>query len=249
MMIRSSIAALAVGLVLVPAAAAASPVQGSVFGPIVSVSGTSFTLTTTLSPSGKSLVSAGSARITEQATAPKSDLKVGACVMASGSKNSKGVVAATRISISAPVKGQCTVGFGRAGAGGGLGNRPGGVRPGGTGSGGSGSGQTPPSGGAGGFNRSGNFGFAFGSVTKMSGSTLTVKGSFGGKTQTTTVTVSSKTTLSETKTIKAADLKVKTCAFVRGTSNDKGKTVKATDITISPETGGKCTNGFRRPGS
>ena len=60
-MIRSGIAVVAAALVLVPAASAASPVQGSLFGPVVSVKGTTFTITTTLSPSGKSLVSAGSA--------------------------------------------------------------------------------------------------------------------------------------------------------------------------------------------
>ena len=75
------------------------------FGPVVSVKGTTFTITTSLSPSGKSQVSAGSATITEQATAPRSSLKVGACVMATGAKNSKGVVTATRITISQPVKG------------------------------------------------------------------------------------------------------------------------------------------------
>ena len=70
-MIRSGIAAVAAALVLVPAASAAAPVQGSLFGPVVSVKGTTFTITTTLSPSGKSLVSAGSAKITEQEPAPK----------------------------------------------------------------------------------------------------------------------------------------------------------------------------------
>ncbi len=110
-MIRSGIAAVAAALVLVPAASAAAPVQGSLFGPVVSVKGTTFTITTTLSPSGKSLVSAGSAKITEQAAAPKSSLKVGACVMATGARNAKGVVAATRITISQPVKGSCTSGF------------------------------------------------------------------------------------------------------------------------------------------
>jgi hypothetical protein len=132
------------------------------------------------------------------------------------------------------VKGQCGGGFFVRG----------GTRP-------PGAARTPP---AGGFQRSGSFGFAFGSVTKLTGSTLTVKGAaFGSKktstTTTTTVTLSSKTALSETKTIKAADVQLKTCAFVRGTSPDKGKTVKATDVALTPERNGKCTTGFRRPGS
>ncbi|HEY5100506.1 MAG TPA: hypothetical protein VII54_10670 [Gaiellaceae bacterium] len=238
MMIRSGIAAVAAALVLVPAASAASPVQGSLFGPVVAVKGTTFTITTTLSPSGKSLVSAGSAKITEQEAAPKSSLKVGACVMATGARNAKGVVAATRITISQPVKGSCTSGF--AGRGGGTaGNRTRTTPP--TG------GQRPP----GGFGGNANFGFAFGSVTKASGSTLTVKGaSFGSSApRTTTVTVSSKTSLTRTITVAASTIKVKTCAFVRGTSTDKGLTVKATNVAITPETKGTCTNGFRRPGS
>ncbi len=238
-MIRSGIVAVAAALVLVPVASAASPVQGSLFGPVVSVKGTTFTITTTLSPSGKSLISTGSAKITEQAVAPKSSLKVGACVMATGARNAKGVVAATRITISQPVKGSCTGGFGRGG-------RTGGTRPPGT---------TPPTGqrppGGGGFGGNANFGFAFGSLTKVSGSTLTVKGtSFGSSApRTTTVSVSSKTSLTHTITVAASKITVKTCAFVRGTSTDKGLTVKATNVAITLETKGTCTSGFRRPGS
>ena len=228
-------------LALLPAvAAAAAPVQGSVFGPVVSVKGTTFTITTSLSPSGKSTVSTGSATITEQGTAPRSSLKVGACVMATGSRNSKGVVAATRITISAPVKGQCGGGFASRGGtrpGGGNGTPPGGR---------TGTTPRPP----GGFGGNANFGFAFGSVTKVSGSTLTVRGrSFGSTsaTTTTTVTVSSKTSLQETKTVKASAITTKLCAFVRGTSTDKGVTVTATNVALTPETNGTCTNGFRRP--
>jgi Domain of unknown function (DUF5666) len=221
-------------LVLAPAASAANPVSGSVFGPVVSVNGSTFTITTSLSPSGKSLVSAGSARITEQAAVARSALKVGACVMATGAKNSKGVVAATRIGLSAAVKGKCGGGFGFGRGTGGTATRPPGT-------------GTPPANGGGGFQRSGNFGFAFGSVTKVSGSTLTVKGTDfrTKKATTTTVTVSAKTTISETKAVKAADVKTKMCAFVRGTSTDKGVTVKASNVALTPETNGSCTNGFR----
>lgn len=216
--------------------AAANPVNGSVFGPIVAVKGSTFTITTKLSPSGRSLVSAGSARITEQATAPRSALKVGACVMATGARNAKGVVAAMRIGISAPVKGRCGSPFAFRARAGGASPRP--PR----------TGTTPPPGG--GFQRNGNFGFAFGRVTKAGGSTLTVEGTdFRTKKKTTTtVTVSSKTTLSETKTVAATAVRTKTCAFVRGTSTDKGVTVKATDVSLTTEVNGACTTGFRRPG-
>ena len=218
---------------------ATSPVQGSLFGPVVSAKGTTFTITTSLSPNGKAVVSAGSARITEQAPAPRSALKVGACVMANGSKSTKGVVAATRISISTAVKGTCGGGFAFPRGGSGR-FRPQGSAGGSTG--------RPPNG----FRRPGNFGFAFGKVTKVSGSTLTVKGiAFGTSKVATTTTVSftSKTTLSELKTIKATAVQTKMCAFVRGTSTNKGETVKATDVSLTPQTKGSCTTGFRRPGS
>lgn len=206
--------------------AAASPVQGSVFGPIVSVKGDTFTLTTKLSPSGRSLVSAGSARITEQAPAARSDLKAGACVTAVGARSANGVVAASRITIATIVKGRCAGGFAFR-RDGGITHRP----P-----------RTPPPGG---FRGNGTFGFAFGLVATLKGSTLTVKSPRG----TTTVTISAKTTYVRTETVKASALEVKTCAFVRGTSTDKGVTVKAAEISITPETNGSCTTGFRPPGS
>jgi hypothetical protein len=214
-------------LALAAAATAVSPVQGSVFGPIVSVSGTTFTITTPLSPNGKSIVSAAGARITEPVAAPRSSLKVGACVAVFGSRNAKGVVAATRITISEAVEGKCTP--------------AGGFRVGPTGA--------PPPEGApkpgGGFQpRIGPGGFAVGTVTKVAGSTVTVK----GVREATTVTVSSKTALERIATVQATELRTKTCAFVRGTSSDKGKTVRATDIAISPELNGTCSNGFRVAG-
>lgn len=213
-------------LALAAVVSAVSPVQGSVFGPIVSVNGTTFTMTTPLSPNGKSIVSAGGARITSPVTAPRSSLKVGVCVMTLGTRNAEGVVAATRITISDPVKGTCAP--------------AGGFRVGTTGA--------PPIGApkpGGGFQRRvGPGGFAAGMVTKVNGSTLTV----AGLGRTTTVTLSSKTVFERIATVKATELRTKTCAFVRGTSTDKGETVKATDIAISLEVNGKCTNGFRVAG-
>ncbi len=215
---------------------AASPVQGSVFGPIVSTSGTTFTITTSLSPNGRSVVSAGSARITEEVTAPRAALAVGACVMANGARTSAGVVSAVRIAISAPVSGKCGAGFG-----GRFGRVPGGARPPRV------NGGSPP---AGGLPRPGNFGFAFGRVTRLSGSVLTVEGTdfLTKKATKTSVHFSAKTTLSETKIVETSAVQTKMCAFVRGTSTDKGKSVKATDVSLTPERGGTCTTRFRRPG-
>jgi Domain of unknown function (DUF5666) len=216
--------------VVVALVLAASPVQGSVFGPVVSAKGSTFTITTPLSPTGESTVSAGSAKITEEADAQRSSLKVGACVLASGARNSKGVVAADRIMISQPVKGSCTNGLT--------------VRR-------DSAGPPPPSGTrvvpkGGGFGTNGNLGFAFGMVTKVQGSTLTVKDARGS----TTVTVSSKTKLAHTVTVKPAAITTAMCAFVRGTSTDKGVTVKATGISLSEKKNGKCaTVRFGGPGS
>ena len=73
----------AAALVLTGVAAAASPVSGSISGPVVSVKGSTFTVTTSLSPTGKSTVSLGkSAVITAQETLTQSALKTGLCAMA-----------------------------------------------------------------------------------------------------------------------------------------------------------------------
>jgi hypothetical protein len=231
---------LAAALVLTGVAAAASPVSGSISGPVVSVKGSTFTVTTSLSPTGKATVSVGkSAVVTAQETLTRSALKTGLCAMATGQKNSKGVVTAQRISLSTPVKGQCTAGFGR-----------GGTRPGGTGTT-PGSGQRPPGGGTGGggtgggFGNFANFGFAVGTISSAKGDTLSVKGTLNGKAVTTTVTVSSKTQISKTATVGVSAIAVKDCAFVRGTSADKGVTVTAQNVSITKPTATGCQFGFR----
>jgi len=209
-------------------AAAATPVNGSVAGPVTTVKGSTFKLTTSLSPTGSSTIHVGSATvITEQALVAHSELVKGACVMAAGQKNSKGVVSATRVTVSQPVKGQCGTGFG----GRGNGTRPSGSPPAG--------GQRPP----GGFGGNANFGFAFGAIRKVSGSTLTVKGPNGS----TTLTVPAKAEVVKIEKVGASAVAVKMCAFVRGTSTDKGVNVKAQDISLSKPTKTGCTSGFRRP--
>jgi len=231
--------ALAVALALSSAASAAAPVTGSISGPVTSVKGSTFTMTTSLSPTGKSTVTVGkSTTITTEETLTSSALETGLCAMATGQKNSKGVVAAQRISISTPVKGKCTTGFARRGQRPGGGN---GAPPGGTG------GQRPPGGGNGGFGNFANFGFAFGTIASAKGDTLSVKGTFNGKAVTTTVTVSSKTQISKTVDVGASAIAVKDCVFVRGTSADKGVTVTAQSISLSKPTSTGCRFGFRGP--
>ena len=235
-LVSGVVAAVAV-FVVAGVASAASPVTGSISGPVTSVKGSTFTMTTSLSPTGKATVTVGkSTTIVTQATVALSSLKTGDCVMATGAKNSKGVVTAQRVSLSTPVKGACTAGFGRRGGAGGPGGRPPGA--------GTGTGKRPTTGGgAGGFNFA-NFGFAFGSVSSIKGNTLTVKGTFGGKATTTTVDVSSKTTISKTVDVAPSAIAVKDCVFVNGSSTDKGVTVTATNINLTKPTSTGCRFGF-----
>ena len=234
-------AVVAAACALAGAASAASPVSGSISGPVTSVKGSTFTVTTSLSPTGKSTVTVGkSTTVTAQETMALSSLKTGVCVMATGQKNSKGVVAAQRISVTTPVKGQCTGGFRGFRGGGGSGT---GTRPPGSGTGG----QRPPGAGSGngGFGNFANFGFAFGQISAVKGDTLTVKGQFGAKATTTTVTVSAKTQLSKTAQVGASGIAVKDCAFVRGTSSDRGVTVTAQNVALTKPTSAGCQFGFR----
>jgi hypothetical protein len=220
---RIALTALAGSGLLASGATAASPVEGSVAGPVVKVAGDTFTLATPASlnvPKNRSTVDVVSSTvITEQQTLSRSDVKTGLCASAFGTRNSKGVVASQRITLTAPVKGSCTAGS-RFGGGG--------------------TGRFPPGGGSFG---SSNFGFAFGKITKVKGTTFTVKGARG----TTTVTDSAKTQVSRTVKVGKSAIRLKECAFVRGTSTNKGATVKAQSIALSQPVSGGCTNGFRRP--
>jgi hypothetical protein len=221
-------AVVAIGAVLASAAAAATPVNGSVAGPVVAVKGKTFTVTTTLSPTGKSTATVTSkTTITTQETGKLADVKKGVCVMATGTKKGT-AVAATRVTITTASGGQC-------------GQRPGGGggRPGG--------GGTPPGGGLGGGGGGGagppaNFGIANGTVSAVKGSTVTVKGRQG----TTTVTLSSKTVYTKSVSVGGSAITTKACAFVRGTSADKGVTISAQNVSLSKPVSGKCTTPGRR---
>ena len=161
------------------------------------------------------------ATVVEQKTGTRSDLKKGVCVAATGTTKNK-VIDATRISITGLKT--CTNPF--------RGQRPGGT------------GGTPPRPGNGnGFQRPANFGAAFGTITAVKGSTLTVKGVRG----TTTVALGGKTAISETATVGTSALAKNLCAFVFGTSSDKGVTVQATTVDLSKPVQGSCQSP-RRPG-
>jgi hypothetical protein len=205
-------------------AAAATPRSGSLFGQVLSTTGSTFVLRAQQAPKGKAIVTvAASTQITIQATGTTSDLRRGVCVTANGAKAKNGAVAAVRLSLSAPVKGSCVAG-----------RRPGGA----------GNGRRPPAGSRRlGANRPANFGFAVGAITAVSGSTVTLHGPNG----TAKVTVSKSTQISRAQRVKASGIAAKACAFVAGTSTDGGATVKAQSVMLTtPRSGSGCSPGFGR---
>ena len=174
------------------------------------------------------------------------DITPGTCISATGTKAPAGKVDATLVTVTAAVKGSC-VERGGPGGGGGFRGSPGGGFPRTTG--------TVPAR----FRTTNVFG-AFGKVTKVSGSTITVEGisfaGFGGRPATGTakptktpkaspqsVVVSSKTSYSKTEKVTAGALKVGECASAFGSTNDIG-VVSATRLTVTQPVDGSCTSGF-----
>ena len=62
-----------------------------------------------------------------------------------------------------------------------------------------------------------------------------------------TVAIAAKAQFTKTVQVGASAIKVKLCAFVRGTSADKGVTVAAQTIGLSKPGANGCNPGFRRP--
>jgi len=91
---------------------------------VTAVSGSTITVDAldfqTQKTSSKKVTVDGSTKYTETQTGAASDLVVGQCVTARGKADDSGTVAATALTVSAPVDGSCTTGFGgRGGFGGG----------------------------------------------------------------------------------------------------------------------------------
>ena len=188
-----------------------------------------------------------------------SDVTVGTCITATGTKGAAGAVDAASVVIEPTTAGNCTLrgGFGGgAGFGGGFrGGAGGGTPPGGTGTT-----RSVPGGAR--FRVPANEANVIGKVTAVSGTTITVKGfsisGFGRpagaapvpatvpKTVTETVTVSAKTTYVKTERVNASALKVGECATAFGSTNDIGA-VTATRLTVTQPTAQGCvaTFGFR----
>ena len=91
----------------------------------------------------------------------------------------------------------------------------------------------------------GSFATAFGSVTAVAGSTVTVNETNPQTQQTTsvTVTLTPTTTFTTTQTATAAAIVVGQCARATGTADSTGA-VTAQSLTISAPTNGSCTTGF-----
>jgi hypothetical protein len=212
---------LAVGFVGAGVGGAATAVSGSVAGAITSVSGSTFMIKTTVTSTGSSKVKLSSkTAITKQAAGTKASLRKGYCVRATGTASGTNLDA-TQVVITGTNATQCASAFGGGNA----------IRQGGGG------------GGGGGFTPGGNGGLAFGTITAINGSKLTVTGRFGAK----AVIMSSKTAILKTVSAKASSIAVNECAYVRGTSSDNGLTVAAANVSLTEPTSSGCSAFPGRP--
>jgi Domain of unknown function (DUF5666) len=188
--------------------------------------------------------------ITDTVSVTSKDVTVGSCVTVVGKPSAAGAAAksvtATSVTISAPVKGDCTGagGFGGGGFGG-------------FGRGGTGTGATPrpsfsarprPTGSQGAFGN-GTFGGADGKVTSVSAGGFVVQArtraaGSGTATETSvTVIITSASTYLKTITASASALKVGLCVTAVGTANSIGA-VAARSIRISQPGPSGCVSGF-----
>ena len=202
-----------------------------------------------------------STTITQTVTARATDLTVGECVTATGTRSSTTApVAATSVSIndlaSSSSSNDCSFGGGGGGAGffGGGGLRRGAAGPEG--------GQTTrttlsPSQRATRAAQLAKVGIATGKVTTITGDTVDLAVPTPSTTSTTTAaqvsrprfspssvfTFGSSTTFSKTETAAASALAVNACVTAFGPSDTTGA-VTATRITIRPPVNGSCSTGF-----
>ncbi len=179
----------------------------------------------------------------------------GQCVTVTGAPvpGSSGTLTATSVRIEAKVNGACPTVTGRAGGfGGGQGGNGGQGGQGGQGFQG-GSGAPRPSGAPSGQFR--DFAFAAGTVSSVSGSTVTVQGvlregrptaspsSTPSTPSTITVMLASTTTVTETVPATKAAAVVGECATAIGKADDRGD-IAATSITITKPDANGCRAGF-----
>ena len=186
--------------------------------------------------------------ITDTVSVTSKDVTVGSCVTVVGKPSAAGAAAksvtATSVTISAPVKGDCTSagGFGGGGFGGfGGGQGTASPRP-------SFSPRPRPTGSRGAFGN-GTFGGADGKVTSVSASGFVVEarsrtaGSGTATDTSVTVITTSASTYLKTVTASASALKVGLCITAVGTPNSIGA-VAARSIRISQPGPSGCVSGF-----
>jgi hypothetical protein len=178
--------------------------------------------------------------ITQEVTVPSKDVTVGSCVTVAGQSSGSGsarTVAATTVTVSAPVKGSCSAGGGFGGLGGGQGGTPS-ARP-------SFSARPRPSGTRGSFGAGGGFGGASGKVTSLSASGFVVQGRDLAANASTSITVTVTSTTKYLKVVAAhsSALKAGLCITAVGTTNSIGA-VAARTIRISQPGPNGCVTGF-----
>ncbi|MFI5313284.1 MAG: hypothetical protein ACHQ06_03910 [Candidatus Dormibacteria bacterium] len=202
-----------------PSASARSAGAGTA-GQLVQVNGTNLTLSTTTGDVPVAYTSA--TVITNTSTGSPGDIVPGTCVVIAGQKDATGRVAATTVRLSQAVAGSCTLGRPAGGAAGGSPRAfpSGGARP-------SGAPTLNP-----------NAALVSGTVTAVSGTTVTVQTTAG---VTSSVTVPTTLSVTESSLATAADLTVDSCVRATGRKNAQG-VVQAIALTIQPaNSSGACT--------
>ena len=236
-----------------PAPSATQPAFPGVVGTAAAVSGSSLEVQNPTS--GQVTVTfTATTPISDTVTVTSKDVTVGSCVTVVGKPSAAGSatksVTATSVTISAPVKGNCTGAGGFGGFGGGFG---------GGGFGGGQGGATPrpsfsprprPTGSRGAFGN-GAFGGANGKVTSVSATGFVVQSRFragasagsAGSTTSVTVITNAASKYLKTVTAKPSALKVGQCITAVGTANSIGA-IAARTIRISQPGPSGCVSGF-----
>jgi Domain of unknown function (DUF5666) len=191
----------------------------------------------------------GSTRYTQNTSASASDVAKGDCVRIVGTGSASSGIQASTVAITQPTSKGCVRnpngGNGRGAGTGRFGNRfPGGGAP-----------ITAPGGGPVTLPNGGtvpsNLAAAFGTVSSVSGSQLSVKSLAPSsnnkkskpKTRTVTVTLNGSTTFTQTVSAAVSDLAVGKCVTANGTVDSVG-TITANRVTISQPVNGACGGGF-----
>lgn len=222
-----------------------TPGSGS-FGPAASgkiAAVTGHTMQVQNSSTGQTAVTwTGKTTFTREVTGTLAAVKVGECVVASGSGSSSaasGSAKVTSVHVTAAKNGTCTGGFAGRGP---VGTLPSGMPT-----------QQPPSGAPSGAPSGGAFPghagggtFVSGKVLSVDGSTIVVAARQPGSTSAATTKRTldaADATVTTTRKATAKDVAVGLCATAQGTADSTGA-VTATSVALSKPTNGQCDVGF-----